>query len=88
MRWSQAAFLDIGAPGMSGYEVAMALRANPATAHVTLVAITGWGARGRSRKAFAAGFNYHMTKPVEHCRVQDVRMTGYIRRICRSNDLE
>ena len=57
--------LDIGLPGMSGYEVARALRAEPALARAVLVALTGWGAEDDRRKAMAAGFDQHLTKPVD-----------------------
>jgi CheY-like chemotaxis protein len=56
-------FLDIGMPGMSGYDVAKQLRALPELDGVIITAVTGYGQaedRGRSRDA---GFNYHMTKP-------------------------
>jgi CheY-like chemotaxis protein len=54
--------LDIGMPGMSGYEVARALRAD-ATGHV-LVAVTGWGDEAAKRQAREAGFDHHLVKPV------------------------
>ncbi|HET8748583.1 MAG TPA: response regulator, partial [Ramlibacter sp.] len=57
--------LDIGLPGMSGYDVARALRAEPALARAALVALTGWGAEDDRRKAMDAGFDHHLTKPVD-----------------------
>jgi PAS domain S-box-containing protein len=60
----QAVFLDIGLPGMSGYEVARALRAMPALDGVTLIALTGWGTDADRLKTDAAGFDHHLTKPV------------------------
>ena len=65
-------FLDIGMPGMNGYEVAKKLRANPATASARLIALTGWGTSEDLRKSIAAGFDAHLTKPVEPERVEDV----------------
>ncbi len=57
--------LDLGLPGMDGYDVAEALRADPRHAGVVLVALTGWGAeRDRARTA-RAGFDHHLTKPVD-----------------------
>ncbi|MBR7636089.1 hybrid sensor histidine kinase/response regulator [Janthinobacterium lividum] len=56
-------FLDIGLPGMSGYEVARALRRIPAGANVVLVALTGWGAENDRSQSSAAGFDHHLTKP-------------------------
>jgi PAS domain S-box-containing protein len=59
------AFLDIGMPGLNGYEVARRLRATPALAQARLVAITGWGTMDDRARAEAAGFDDHLTKPVE-----------------------
>jgi PAS domain S-box-containing protein len=58
------AFLDIGMPGMSGYEVARALRAEPRLQKVVLVALTGWGSEADKRRSWEAGFDFHLTKPV------------------------
>ena len=57
-------FLDIGLPGMDGYEVAKRFRADPALSDTVLVALTGWGSEQDKRKAADAGFDHHMTKPV------------------------
>jgi signal transduction histidine kinase/DNA-binding response OmpR family regulator len=56
--------LDIGLPGISGYEVAEQLRADMSLAQTALIALTGWGAPEDRRKALAAGFDVHLTKPV------------------------
>jgi len=58
------AILDIGMPGLNGYEVARRLRAAPATAAATLIAVSGWGQESDKREAFAAGFDRHLVKPV------------------------
>jgi len=58
-------FLDIGLPGMNGYEVARRLRAMPDYARCVLVALTGWGTEEDRRQARAAGFDHHLTKPVD-----------------------
>jgi signal transduction histidine kinase len=58
--------LDIGMPGMSGFDVARRIRALPWGATVTLVAQTGWGQEQDRERARAAGFDVHLTKPVEH----------------------
>jgi PAS domain S-box-containing protein len=59
----QVVFLDIGMPGMSGYEVAQAVRADPKLAGVRLVALTGWGGAADRARSKAAGFDAHLTKP-------------------------
>ncbi len=61
----QVMFLDIGLPGMNGYEVAHRLSENPLTAPITLIAITGWGTEADKKKSLAAGFFAHLTKPVD-----------------------
>jgi PAS domain S-box-containing protein len=57
--------LDIGLPGMDGYEVARRLRQNPDLSGLTLVALTGYGTEEDRRKALVAGFDHHLVKPVE-----------------------
>jgi CheY-like chemotaxis protein len=61
----QVAFLDIGMPGMDGYELARRLKQQPALASVTLVALTGWGQEDDRRRTQEAGFDFHLTKPAE-----------------------
>jgi CheY-like chemotaxis protein len=56
---------DIELPGFDGYEVARRLRAGPRTSGATLVARTGWGSADDKRKSREAGFDLHLTKPVE-----------------------
>lgn len=59
------AFLDIGMPGLNGYEVALRLRAIPGLEQVVLLALTGWGSENDNAQAGAAGFDFHLTKPVQ-----------------------
>jgi CheY-like chemotaxis protein len=59
------AFVDIGMPGMSGYELAAAFRATPELAGVILVALTGWGGDEARARAAAAGFDHHLVKPAD-----------------------
>jgi CheY-like chemotaxis protein/anti-sigma regulatory factor (Ser/Thr protein kinase) len=59
------ALVDIGLPGIDGYEVARRMRANPALAKVRLVALTGYGQQEDQRRAIEAGFDTHLVKPVE-----------------------
>lgn len=58
-------FLDIGLPEMSGYEVARRIRASSAGKSICLVAVTGWGGEKDKDAAKEAGFNAHITKPVD-----------------------
>jgi PAS domain S-box-containing protein len=57
--------LDIGMPGMDGYELARRLRARPESESALLVALTGWGQESDREKSLAAGINVHMVKPVD-----------------------
>ena len=55
---------DLGLPGMDGYQVAAALRRDPDTASAKLIAVTGYGRDEDRRKSKEAGFDQHLTKPV------------------------
>jgi PAS domain S-box-containing protein len=57
--------LDIGMPKLNGYEVAAKIRTQPWGARVRLIALTGWGQSQDRERAMAAGFDHHMTKPVD-----------------------
>jgi CheY-like chemotaxis protein len=81
-----AIFLDIGMPDMSGYEVAGSVRGESWGEAALLVAVTGWGQPNDKEKSRAAGFNHHLTKPVDleqvaqllsaFCRQIDARCPG------------
>jgi CheY-like chemotaxis protein len=60
-----AVILDLGMPGLSGYEVASRLRADERTRNAILVALTGWGQDDERRKTREAGFDHHLVKPIE-----------------------
>ena len=60
-----AALLDIGLPGIDGFELARRLRANPSTAGLPLVAMTGYGRDDDRAEVIAAGFDIHLVKPVD-----------------------
>jgi two-component system, sensor histidine kinase len=60
-----AMILDIGMPDLNGYEVARRARAEAWGAEVLLIAVTGWGQKEDKDRAAAAGFDHHMTKPVD-----------------------
>ncbi|MEO8017051.1 MAG: ATP-binding protein [Pseudomonadota bacterium] len=59
------ALLDIGMPGMDGYELARRIRATRHGRNITLVALTGWGQADDKQRAADAGFDQHLTKPVD-----------------------
>jgi len=64
--------LDIGLPGVDGYEVARRLRAEPAGGEMLLVAMTGYGQEGDRRRSLEAGFDAHLVKPVDLNELQAV----------------
>ncbi len=70
------AFLDIGMPGLNGYDLARRLREHPATARCVLTAVTGWGQDKDRELSRAAGFDYHLVKPVELARILEVLEAG------------
>ena len=65
------ALIDIGLPGMDGYRLAQALRERPPARPLRLIALTGYGQAKDRRKALDAGFDLHLTKPVDPDRLQD-----------------
>jgi PAS domain S-box-containing protein len=67
----QVAVLDIGMPGADGYEVARAMRERYGK-NITLVALTGWGQENDRRRSTDAGFDYHLTKPVDPSLLNDL----------------
>ncbi|MGH7928628.1 MAG: ATP-binding response regulator, partial [Candidatus Binatia bacterium] len=56
---------DIGLPGMDGYAVARALRARPEFGRTYIIAVSGYGQQDDKRRALEAGFDMHMTKPID-----------------------
>jgi signal transduction histidine kinase len=64
-RKPDVALLDIGMPRTDGYEVARRIRAMPDGKGVLLIAITGWAQDSDKAQARAAGFDHHLTKPIE-----------------------
>ncbi len=67
----KVAVLDIGMPGANGFEVARSIRESRGDV-VTLIALTGWGQEGDRRRAMEAGFDYHLTKPVDPGALNDL----------------
>jgi two-component system CheB/CheR fusion protein len=68
----QIVLCDIGLPGMDGYAVARAMRAEPGLGGVCLLAITGYGQVEDQRRSFEAGFDMHLTKPVDLKKLQEL----------------
>jgi signal transduction histidine kinase/ActR/RegA family two-component response regulator len=61
----EVVFLDIGMPDLNGYEVAGAIRGQAWGKRMYLLAVTGWGQSEDKERALAAGFDQHLTKPVD-----------------------
>jgi PAS domain S-box-containing protein len=64
--------LDIGLPGLNGYEVAKQLRAHPDFKHIVLVALTGYGQDSDRQTSSAAGFTHHLVKPARFEELQKI----------------
>jgi signal transduction histidine kinase len=64
-RLPDVALVDIGLPGIDGYEVARRLRKNPDTSRIRLIALTGYGLEEDQRRVLEAGFDLHLVKPVD-----------------------
>ncbi len=64
--------LDIGLPGMNGYDICRAMRQNPTLASTLFIAQTGWGQTEHKQMATAAGFHHHMVKPIDYDRLQEL----------------
>jgi CheY-like chemotaxis protein len=58
--------LDIGMPGMNGYEACERIRAQPWGRGMTLIALSGWGQQEHKARARAAGFDHYLVKPVDY----------------------
>jgi signal transduction histidine kinase len=71
-----AILLDIGLPGMNGYEVCKALRALPGFASKTIIALTGYGQSDDRRRTREVGFDFHLVKPVEVGEIRKVIELG------------
>ncbi|MFM9960748.1 MAG: PAS domain S-box protein [Planctomycetaceae bacterium] len=67
--------LDIGLPGLTGYEVAKRIRQQPLLKDVMLVALTGYGQDSDRQTSFEAGFNHHLVKPARLDQLQQILAT-------------
>jgi CheY-like chemotaxis protein len=61
----QVALIDLGLPGLDGYDLARSLRAKPEGAAIRLVALTGYGQPHDRRRAAEVGFDAYLVKPVD-----------------------
>jgi CheY-like chemotaxis protein len=73
------ALLDITLPDMTGYELALQLRAEPSLSGLTLVALTGWSGPEHEAKALESGFDHHMVKPIDFVTLQGLLERGRAR---------
>jgi len=64
--------LDIGLPGMTGYEVAKRIRQHPAFKDIVLIALTGYGQDSDRQASLQAGFNHHLVKPARLDQVEQI----------------
>ena len=75
------ALLDIGMPDLSGYEVARTLRKQPWATDLQLIALTGWGQDDDRRRALLAGFDHHLTKPIDPDQLESLIAVGPPKRL-------
>jgi signal transduction histidine kinase len=76
----EVVFLDLGLPGMSGFEAATRLRGEACQDNPILVALTGWGNDEYIRRSREAGFDFHVTKPVDMPTIESI-LAGTARRL-------
>ena len=74
-----AVVLDLGLPGIDGYELARRLRSEPALAGTLLVALSGWAGREERARAVDAGIDHHLVKPVSASRIAELLATATTR---------
>ncbi len=71
-RQPELVFLDIGMPGLDGYEVARRIRALPEGGKTVIAALSGWGQSEDRKRSAAAGFDHHLVKPPELNQVEEI----------------
>ncbi len=69
------ALLDIGLPGLNGYDVAKRIRQEPALENITLIALTGYGQETDRQNSDQVGFNHHLVKPADFTKLQQILAT-------------
>jgi PAS domain S-box-containing protein len=72
----EVVLLDIGLPGLNGYEVCRRIREQPWGRGMVLIALTGWGQEEDRRRSRDAGFDGHLVKPVNYAALMDLLTTG------------
>lgn len=77
------ALIDIGMPGMDGYETVRRIRQHRENPHVILVAVTGWAREEDRRRAYECGFDLHVAKPLS---VEDLKDLLALLRCRRSTE--
>jgi len=75
-----AMVLDIGMPGMTGYELAQQIRQQPWGRDALLIALTGWGQKEDIDRALQTGFDHHFVKPVDFPKLQQQLQQGLLQR--------
>jgi CheY-like chemotaxis protein len=68
--------LDIGLPGLNGFEIAKRIRQQPALQNVVLVAMTGYGQESDRQRSREAGFDHHLVKPGDFGQVLQILATA------------
>jgi CheY-like chemotaxis protein len=72
----QIMLLDIGLPGLDGYELAKRIREQASLRDVVLVALTGYGQESDRKRSLAAGFDHHLTKPLDFKKLEQILATA------------
>ncbi len=67
-----AVLLDIGLPGLDGYEVAKQLRQQPGLQHILIIAVTGYGRESDRQRSQEEGFDHHMVKPPDYAKLREL----------------
>ena len=71
--------MDLGMPRMDGYEAARRIRRQPGSKEVLMIAVTGWGQSDARQRTLEAGFDHHLTKPVDFDEIRQLATD----RLCR-----
>jgi PAS domain S-box-containing protein len=80
------ALIDIGLPGLTGYEVARRMRLIKGLENIVLIAQTGWGREEDREQSWHAGFDYHLTKPIDHQLLEKILMETALPELNRTGE--